>query len=102
MASGRGCGKRLLAAALDQADRWLNLRRLELNVWADNAAAIALYEQFGFEREGLYRALRGVTAPMRTRSPWRGSGCERAGLAATGSHVISRCNLPSPLRLSGR
>jgi putative acetyltransferase len=53
--AGRGCGKALLAAAIDQADRWLNLRRLELNVWADNPAAIALYEQFGFEREGLYR-----------------------------------------------
>ena len=30
--------------------------RLELSVYADNTRAIALYERFGFEREGLYRA----------------------------------------------
>jgi putative acetyltransferase len=50
--AGRGAGTALIAAAVEQADRWLNLRRLELTVWADNARAIALYERFGFEREG--------------------------------------------------
>lgn len=54
--AGRGCGRALLAAALDQADKWLNLRRIELSVWTDNAPAIALYERFGFAREGLARA----------------------------------------------
>ena len=34
------------------ADDWLNLRRLELTVYADNSAAIALYESFGFTVEG--------------------------------------------------
>ena len=53
--SGRGAGTALMAAAVGQADRWLNLRRLELSVWTDNARAIALYERFGFEREGLMR-----------------------------------------------
>jgi putative acetyltransferase len=54
--AGRGAGSALMAAMIDLADNWLQLRRLELGVYADNARAIALYERFGFEREGLYRA----------------------------------------------
>ncbi|THD65346.1 GNAT family N-acetyltransferase [Phenylobacterium sp.] len=54
--AGRGAGSALLAAALDLADNWFNLRRLELSVYADNVRAIGLYERFGFEREGLLRA----------------------------------------------
>jgi L-phenylalanine/L-methionine N-acetyltransferase len=54
--AGRGVGTALMAAIIDLADRWLNLKRLELQVWADNFPAIALYEKFGFEREGLLRA----------------------------------------------
>jgi putative acetyltransferase len=54
--AGRGAGTALLAAVVDQADRWLNIRRLELTVYSDNTRAIALYERFGFEREGLFRA----------------------------------------------
>ena len=54
--AGRGAGSALMAALVDQADKWLNIKRLELNVYADNARAIALYERFGFEREGLFRA----------------------------------------------
>ncbi len=53
--AGRGAGTALMAAAVEQADRWLALRRLELTVWSDNTRAIALYERFGFEREGLMR-----------------------------------------------
>ena len=53
---GRGCGRALLGAVVDQADRWLAVTRIELHVWADNVRAIALYEAFGFEREGLHRA----------------------------------------------
>ena len=53
--AGRGAGTALMAAAVEQADRWLGLKRIELSVWTDNARAIALYEQFGFEREGLFR-----------------------------------------------
>ena len=54
--AGRGAGSALMAAVVDQADKWLNLKRLELNVYADNARAIALYDRFGFEREGFHRA----------------------------------------------
>ena len=54
--AGRGAGGALLRALIGQADRWLNLRRLELTVWADNDRAVELYQRFGFEREGLLRA----------------------------------------------
>nr|WP_180201865.1 GNAT family N-acetyltransferase [Pseudomonas sp. SbOxS1]NYU01110.1 GNAT family N-acetyltransferase [Pseudomonas sp. SbOxS1] len=52
---GKGVGSKLLAAALDIADNWMNLRRVELSVYADNEAAIGLYRKFGFETEGLFR-----------------------------------------------
>ncbi len=54
--AGRGVGTALLAAVVDLAERWWNVRRLELNVYADNGRAIALYERFGFEREGVHTA----------------------------------------------
>ncbi|WP_448110957.1 GNAT family N-acetyltransferase [Pseudomonas lini] len=52
---GKGVGSKLLAAALDVADNWMNLHRVELTVYADNEAAIGLYKKFGFETEGLFR-----------------------------------------------
>ena len=52
---GKGVGTALMAAAVDLADNWLNLTRLELEVYADNAAAIHLYERFGFSYEGTLR-----------------------------------------------
>jgi L-phenylalanine/L-methionine N-acetyltransferase len=52
---GRGVGSELVRAALDLADNWLNLTRMELTVYTDNAAGIALYEKFGFEIEGTHR-----------------------------------------------
>ena len=52
---GKGVGTALMAAAVDLADNWLNLTRLELEVYAINAAAIHLYERFGFTYEGTMR-----------------------------------------------
>jgi putative acetyltransferase len=45
----------LLEAALDLADRWLGLRRLEVSVYTDCAAAVALYEHYGFQIEATRR-----------------------------------------------
>jgi putative acetyltransferase len=53
--AGRGVGRALLASLIEMADNWLNLSRVELTVYSDNARAIALYEHAGFEREGLLR-----------------------------------------------
>ena len=52
---GKGVGKALMQAGLDLADNWLNLTRLELEVYTDNESAIRLYERFGFEHEGTLR-----------------------------------------------
>jgi putative acetyltransferase len=51
----KGVGVALMRAIVDLADNWLNLTRLELEVYADNEAAIHLYERFGFEVEGILR-----------------------------------------------
>src|SRR2546423_12194307 len=52
---GKGVGMALMRAIVDLADNWLNLKRLELEVFADNELAIRLYERFGFEVEGTLR-----------------------------------------------
>lgn len=49
---GRGIGGALVVAAIDLAENWLNLRRLELTVYTDNDAAIGLYKKHGFAIEG--------------------------------------------------
>lgn len=53
--TGQGIGTALLRALLDSADNWLDLRRVELSVFADNVRAIRLYERHGFAREGTLR-----------------------------------------------
>jgi putative acetyltransferase len=51
----RGVGSALMQAAIDLAEKWLNLTRLDLQVYTDNAAAIHLYQKFGFQIEGTLR-----------------------------------------------
>ena len=51
---GRGLGAALMRAAL-QAAQGRGYVRIELTVRANNARAIALYEKFGFTREGICR-----------------------------------------------
>ena len=50
----RGIGRALLTAAVEWA-RGSGVRKLELHVFPWNEAAIALYEDFGFVREGYRR-----------------------------------------------
>ncbi|HKO37280.1 MAG TPA: GNAT family N-acetyltransferase [Solirubrobacterales bacterium] len=50
----RGGGRMLLEAAL--AARPEEVHKIELEVFPENGAAIALYRQLGFEKEGLRRA----------------------------------------------
>lgn len=49
---GKGVGTALLQAAVDLADNWLNLLRLELEVYTDNEPAVRLYQRAGFVIEG--------------------------------------------------
>ena len=49
---GIGVGSKLLKTALDLTDNWLNVTRVELEVYVDNKAAVSLYKKFGFEIEG--------------------------------------------------
>lgn len=49
---GRGVGTALMRACVELADNWLNLHRLELDVFVDNEPAIRLYKKFGFVTEG--------------------------------------------------
>ncbi|MBU2969162.1 GNAT family N-acetyltransferase [Pseudoalteromonas sp. C2R02] len=49
---GKGVGSKLLEAILELATNWLAITRIELEVYTDNQAGIALYEKFGFSIEG--------------------------------------------------
>ena len=49
---GKGVGTALMQAMTDLADNWLNLLRLELEVYTDNEPAVRLYQKFGFKIEG--------------------------------------------------
>jgi putative acetyltransferase len=49
---GQGVGTALMQAVIDLADNWLNLLRLELNVFIDNEPAVRLYKKFDFVVEG--------------------------------------------------
>lgn len=48
---GKGVGSALLEAMISWAEEH-GSHKMELRVWPHNEAAIALYEKFGFEREG--------------------------------------------------
>lgn len=53
---GTGVGTSLLGAICDWADNWTQILRIELQVYADNRAAQALYRKFGFVVEGRHPA----------------------------------------------
>lgn len=54
---GRGVGRRLMVATLDAA-RERGVERIELDVFASNTRAKALYERLGFVQEGVKRRAR--------------------------------------------
>ena len=49
---GKGVAHQLMKAALDLCDNWLNVRRIELQVFVDNERAISLYKKHKFKIEG--------------------------------------------------
>jgi putative acetyltransferase len=51
----QGIGRALAVALLELADNWLNLHKLELEVFTNNAPGIALYQYLGFEIEARHR-----------------------------------------------
>ena len=53
---GMGVGSTLMEAAIDMAENWLGLSRLQLEVYMDNQRAIQLYRKHGFREEGIWRA----------------------------------------------
>ncbi len=54
-AQGQGVGRALMQALCNYADRWAQILRIELTVFADNERAIRLYRSLGFEHEGTHR-----------------------------------------------
>jgi putative acetyltransferase len=49
---GKGVGSQLLQAIIDLANNWLAVTRIELEVYTDNQAGVALYKKHGFVIEG--------------------------------------------------
>lgn len=49
---GNGIGSKLIATVIDLADNWLQIKRIQIEVNADNERAIACYKKFGFIIEG--------------------------------------------------
>ena len=49
---GKGLGRRIMDLMLGYCREWLNIRKVNLIVLADNKAAVTLYEKCGFVIEG--------------------------------------------------
>ena len=84
---GRGLGRALIDRALGMAPE-AGFERVELEVYGSNTAALALYRAFGFQVEGLKRAMRrldgrvdDVVCMARRFDP--GEGAREAGFRAT-------------------
>jgi putative acetyltransferase len=54
-ARNTGVGSALLSAAISLCEQWLNVSRIEIEVYTDNQAALALYHRHGFLIEGTSR-----------------------------------------------
>jgi putative acetyltransferase len=51
----QGVGSALLSAGIELAEKWCQVRRIEIQVYVDNEPALALYRKFGFCIEGTYK-----------------------------------------------
>lgn len=49
---GKGVGRALITTALDLADNWLDIKRIEITSYTDNTGGINLYKSLGFVIEG--------------------------------------------------
>jgi L-phenylalanine/L-methionine N-acetyltransferase len=49
----QGVADALMQAAIEMAEQWQAISRIELSVYTDNLAALALYAKHGFMQEGL-------------------------------------------------
>ena len=52
---GKGIGSQLMQVMVDYCDNWLNIHRIECEVFAANGSGVGLYEKFGFTQEGIMR-----------------------------------------------
>jgi ribosomal-protein-alanine N-acetyltransferase len=52
---GKGVGTQVMALTLQYAFQQLNIRKVVLAVYANNPAAVRLYEKVGFQKEGCLR-----------------------------------------------
>ena len=52
---GKGIGKGIIGSVLDYAFNQMNLRKIRAEVMATNLAALNLFEQAGFQAEGILR-----------------------------------------------
>ena len=66
---GRGLGRQLAVHAI-RAARQMGIERIELEVFASNTAAIALYRALGFVTEGTNGVPESWTARTTTTSSW--------------------------------
>lgn len=86
---GRGLGEAVMLAVLDEA-RGRGIRRVQLEVLVQNAAAIRLYERLGFRRT---RGLE-VWAFAAPEAPADGPAAEAAPLDE--AHAFTRAHRPAP------
>ena len=94
----RDVGKALLRSAIDLADNWLGLMRLELTVWCDNTMAQRLYAGAGLCRGGHPPCLRLAPRALH-RCHCHGAS---APSAAQHSQHLNRALFTSPKAAHGR
>ena len=89
-ARGRGVGRRLAQAGITAAVA-RGAERIELEVFASNARAIALYERLGFVREGVKRRARKLDGQYEDNVPMAllGDPLASGGAAAAASRPAS-------------